>query len=68
MKYSSRKGWVGGDSRTLYTITDKRTGSILVRPGDSLAGIGPDVTIAVATRGEALAHWQSPLHSGWTVA
>lgn len=67
MNYSESNGWTGGDSRTLYTITDTRTGTVVVRPGDSMNGIGPAVDIRVATRAEAEEHWQCPLHSGWKV-
>lgn len=66
--YDARKGWQGGMGTALYAVTDKRTGAIQVRPGDWFAGIGPEVTIRVATRDEAERLWQSPLHSGWIVA
>lgn len=68
LTYSERKGWTGADARTLYAITDKRTGTIEVLPGDQLGGVGPVVTIRVATRIEAEYGWQRPLHAGWTVA
>lgn len=68
MKYTDAKGWTGGDSRTLYAITDNTTGLVLVRPGHGLAGIGPEVVITVATKEQAEEHWQNPLHSGWKVA
>lgn len=64
--YSEEKGWTGGDSRTLYHITDVRTDQSKVRPGPFL-GVGPMVRIRVATRAEAEEGWQKPLHSGWKV-
>jgi len=64
--------WIGGDSYTLYTFTDKRTGSITVAPGSvgnlHIVGIGPECTVRLATHAEAEEHWQKPLHSGWKVA
>jgi hypothetical protein len=66
--YSKRKGWTGGMGTALYAITDKRTGKVQVRPGDWMAGIGPEVTIRVATRAEAETLWQSPLSPSWIVA
>jgi hypothetical protein len=67
LTYTEAKGWTGGDDRTLYLVTDKRTGRTLVRPGYLLKGIGPVADIRVATRNEAMQGWQSPLHAGWTV-
>lgn len=66
-KYTARGGWVGGMGTALYAVTDKRTGVVTVRPGNWMNGIGPEVTIRVATRDEAERLWQSPLHSGWVV-
>ena len=66
--YTKRKGWQGGMGTALYAITDKRTGAVTVRPGNWMNGIGPEVTIRVATRAEADKHWQSPLHTGWIIA
>lgn len=60
-----KNGWSGGDSRTLYTFRDKRTGSVTVRPGGDARGVGPECDVRVATKAEAEAHWQNPLHSGW---
>lgn len=68
--YDERKGWTGGDSRTLYAFTDRRTGGVTILPGPGAQGItaiGPEVTVRVATRAEAEEGWQSPLHRGWTV-
>ena len=65
--YSETQGWNGGDTRTLYAITDKRTGGIVVRPGGAMLGIGPAVDIEVATRFIAEQLGQKPLHSGWRV-
>jgi hypothetical protein len=64
---------VGGDNRTLYTFTGKMTGAVEVHPGGGpnkklLMGWGPDATVRLATKQEAEAHWQSPLHAGWKVA
>lgn len=66
-RYTERRGWVGGDRRTLYAFTGTLTGETIVRPGDGASGIGPTCTVRVATRAEALEHWQDPLHVGWTV-
>lgn len=65
--YTAETGWAGGDDRTLYAVTDKRTGRVTVRPAYLFAGVGPEVTIAVATRSQAEADWQAPLHAGWKV-
>lgn len=70
-RYDERRGWHGGDSRTLYAFTDARTGRTVVRPGhvSAMRDVGPAVSsIRVATRDEAERLWQSPLHAGWTVA
>ncbi len=67
-RYDERKGWRGGDHRTLYAFVDDRTGNILVRPGGLLPNIGPAATVRIATRDEAERLWQSPLSSGWKVA
>lgn len=67
-RYTSRHGWTGGDSRTLYAFTDARSGDVTVRPGGSATGIGPACSVAIATRAQAESLWQSPLHSGWRVA
>lgn len=65
LKYSETKGWTGGDSRTLYTVTDLRTGQQTVRPGWNLERVGPVVDIRIATQAEAdAAGWPR----GWTVA
>jgi hypothetical protein len=66
--YNPKGYWVGGSSRTLYLLTDKRTENGVVRPGGQLDGIGPEVTVRVATRQEAEAGWQSPLSAGWVTA
>jgi len=71
--YDEQHGWMGGDSKTLYAFTDKRTGKVTVRPGGGrgkpgLHHIGPEASVRVATRAEAEAHWQDPLHPGWVVA
>jgi len=65
--YSERHGWRGGDKDTLYAITDKRTGNVMVRPVRDMHAVGPDVDVRVATRDEAEQHWQRPLNSGWKV-
>lgn len=70
-QYSERRGWVGGDNRTLYAFTDKRTGAVGVHPGGGrgkklLMHWGPEAKVRVATRAEAEKHWQKPLHPGWT--
>lgn len=63
--------WSGGDKNTLYAFTDKNTGKTFVRPGGGsrassmMNGIGPEAEVRVATKDEAEAHWQNPLHSGW---
>ncbi len=66
MTYTKR-GWQGAEARRIYIIVDRRTGSLTARPGDALAGIGPDVVIRPASHREAEAHWQNPLHPGWKV-
>lgn len=66
--YNAKRGWTGLMGTALYAIIDKRTGALQVRPGDYMTGIGPEVDIRVATRGEAETHWQSPLSPGWIVA
>jgi hypothetical protein len=68
-RYNATHGWTGGDSKTLYTFTDKRTGYITVKPGGTfyVKTVGPEHTVRVATRDEAEAKWQSPLHAGWNV-
>lgn len=70
-QYSERRGWVGGSNRTLYAFTDKRTGAVSVHPGGGqgkklLMHVGPAAKVRVATRAQAEAHWQKPLHPGWT--
>jgi hypothetical protein len=69
-RWDKRRGaWVGGDSHTLYTFTDTRTGCKWVRPGALTFGaLWECATVRVATRAEAEELWQSPLHVGWTVA
>ncbi len=66
-RYSESGGWRGGAKKTLFAITDKRTGRVIVRPREQMRGVGPEVRVRVATRAEAEQHWQSPLHSGWKV-
>jgi hypothetical protein len=73
-KYNEQRGWVGGDTRTLYTFTGKVTGGVGVYPGGgprgkvfSGGGWGPEATVRQATRAEAEEHWQKPLHVGWKV-
>lgn len=66
-KYTEARGWAGGDPRRLYAITDRRTGRMIVRPVETMNGIGPEVIIRPATKQEAETHWQNPLHSGWKV-
>ena len=63
---------MGGDNRTLYAFTDRRTGRVGVHPGGGpgkklLMAWGPEAVVRVATRAEAEEHWQSPLHAGWHV-
>ena len=67
-RYDERRGWCGGDGRTLYAIEDERTGSVTVRPAGLMSNIGPAATVRVATRAEAERLWQSPLPTGWKVA
>jgi hypothetical protein len=68
-RYDQRKGWHGGDPRTLYAFVDQRTGATTVCPGGGRAcGVGPAATARVATRREAEEHWQFPLNRGWRVA
>lgn len=70
-QYSEKRGWVGGNNRTLYAFTDKRTGAVAVHPGGGpgkklLMHWGPEARVRTATRAEAEKHWQKPLHPGWT--
>ena len=73
-RYTERQGWIGGDSRTLYAFTDRRTGKVGVYPGGGgskkklLMHVGPEADVRVATRAEAEELWQSPLSSGWNVS
>jgi hypothetical protein len=66
-RYSETQGWHGGAKNVLYAVTDRRTRRVIVRPREDMRGVGPAVTVRVATRGEAERHWQRPLHSGWKV-
>lgn len=72
-KWSGKHGWKGGDTHRLFTFTDKLTGGKSVHPGNrglrhSAIPIGPNASVRPATRAEAVALWQSPLHTGWKVA
>lgn len=68
-RYDKRRDqWGGGDGRTLYTFTSDVTGLSWVVPGGYTMNWGPAVTVRVATRDEAEAMWQAPLHPGWKVA
>lgn len=67
-RWNDKRGWTGGDTRTLYAFTDKRTGRVVVYPGGSVSrGVGPEMTVRVATRAEAQQRWQDPLNPGWKV-
>lgn len=70
-RWDSRKGWIGGDTRTLYAFTDRRTGRVVVMPGPGTrfgsTAVGDFADVRPATRDEAERLWQSPLHSGWKV-
>lgn len=66
-QYSERGGWKGGEKNRLYHITDKRTGKPSVMGVEHMRGVGPEVDIRHATRGEAEEHYQKPLHPGWKV-
>lgn len=67
-QYSEKKGWHGGDRKTLFALTDKRTGKVMVRPAGFMRGIGSEADIRVATKEEAKTLWQDPLHPGWKVS
>ena len=74
-RWTDKHGWKGGDSHRLFTFTDKLTGHMTVHPGNSglrppylRIPVGPNATVRSATRAEAEALWQSPLHAGWKVA
>ena len=60
-KYTERHGWRGGDSHRR------------VLPGNAglrhspMPAMGPGLDVRPATRAEALAMWQNPLHAGWKV-
>lgn len=66
--WNDKRGWIGGDSRTLYAFTGRVTGQVVVYPGGYRVPMGPDVAVRIATREEAERLWQSPLHVGWKVA
>jgi hypothetical protein len=70
--YDAKRGWHGGDRRTLYLFTFPDYGAgetSRVIPGDTLPSklISPQATVRVATRDEATRGWQDPLHGGWHV-
>lgn len=68
-RWSDRKGWIGGNSKTLYTYIDNVTDRIAVAPGGHAhVQVGPNAEVRMATRAEAEMLWQSPLHGGWKVA
>jgi len=68
-RWNPKKGWVGGNSKTLYTFTDNITDSIAVAPGGyPHVHVGPNAEVRMATRAEAEMLWQSPLQAGWKVA
>lgn len=70
-RYDAKRGWIGGDSRTLYAFVDSFANQLYVCPGGGpnkklTCGIGPSVDeVRVATKAEATRLWQDPLHSGW---
>ncbi len=69
-KWNPKRGWVGGNSLTLYAFIDKITGKKVVRPGGGarkklLGAPGDNASVRVATCGEARKLWQDPLHAGW---
>lgn len=66
-KYSDKRGWYGGDEYALYCFEDNRTGRIKVSPVYCAGGIGPEVSVRVATREEAEKYWQNPLNPSWKV-
>ena len=72
-KYTERHGWRGGDSHRLFTFIDRATGRKRVLPGNAglrhspMPAMGPGLDVRPATRAEALAMWQNPLHAGWKV-
>ncbi len=66
-RYSEREGWKGGEKNRLYAFKDKRTGKEFVRPVHMTSEFGPAMSVRPATRAEAEALYQSPLHSGWKV-
>lgn len=73
-KWNPRKGWVGGDARTLYAFTDRLTGRVSVHPISAYGRtpVGDNADVAIATREQALAvkdadggrYWPK----GWKVA
>lgn len=64
MDYNERCGWHGFEDRALYHVTDKRTGKSHVRNCYEFRGVGPEVTIRLATAAEAReAGWPD----GWIV-
>jgi hypothetical protein len=68
-RWNESKGWIGGDSHTLYAFTDRLTGKISVQHGGyPQTHVGPNATVRVATRAEAEREWQKPLSPAWKIA
>lgn len=70
-RWNPRKGWIGGDTRTLYALTDRLTKRVSIHPGGGITA-GDNADVAIATREQALAvkdddgarYWPK----GWKVA
>ncbi len=77
-RWSDKRGWHGGDHRTLYWFSWARPYYAGAPDGGGMAeqvypgghsGIAADrhASVRVATRDEATRLWQDPLHVGWNV-
>jgi hypothetical protein len=71
-RWSEKRGWHGGDRRTLYLFSLPRPDGVIasnVYPGDRLPEAADHrSSVRVATRAEAEEMYQDPLHVGWNVA
>lgn len=68
--FSEKKGgWIGGDTRTLYTFSAPHWTDIVVRNGQGARGITSlgNGKVRVATQAEARKHWSADLDPSWVV-
>ncbi len=70
-RWNEKRGWHGGDRHTLYLFSWPRSDGVIlsnVYPGDRIPEAADHRSVVrLATRAEAEAMFQDPLHSGWTV-